>query len=71
MGRDHRGTDILVIEEFLDGPDVVAVLKQMGPERMTERVAVRGLGEPSFRDSVLHCLLTPNKGIYNLLSAAL
>ncbi len=31
MGRDHRGTDILVTEEFLDGPDVVAVLQQMGP----------------------------------------
>ena len=36
MGIDHRGTDILVTEEFLDGPDVVAVLKQMGPESKAE-----------------------------------
>ncbi|MEE8113558.1 MAG: hypothetical protein V3T23_04310, partial [Nitrososphaerales archaeon] len=28
MGIDHRGSGSLVIEEFLDGPDVVAVLKQ-------------------------------------------
>jgi len=26
MGIDHRGTDIFVPQEFLNGPDVVAVL---------------------------------------------
>jgi hypothetical protein len=32
MGINHRGTDILVTEKFLDGPDVVPILKEMGSE---------------------------------------
>ena len=46
MGIDHRGADILVPEQFLDGPDVVTVLKEMGPERMAERMATSRLGDP-------------------------
>ena len=41
-------------EKFLDGPDVVPVLKEMGLERMAERMATGGLGEPSFLDRLLH-----------------
>jgi len=57
MGIDHRGADILVTEQFLDGPDVVAVLKQMGPERMTERVAAGRFGDPEFSNSFFDCPL--------------
>ena len=57
MGIDHRGADILMSEEFLDGPDVVPVFKEMGPERMAERMATGGLGEPCFLDRLLHRLL--------------
>ncbi len=34
MRIDHRGRDILVTEEFLDGPDIVAVLRSMGCKRV-------------------------------------
>jgi hypothetical protein len=39
MGIDHRGFDILVAEEFLDGMDVVAVLEQVGGEGVAKGVA--------------------------------
>lgn len=42
MDVDHRGTDILVPEEFLDGPDVVPVFEEMGSERMAEHMATGG-----------------------------
>lgn len=44
-------------EEFLDGPDVVTVLKEMGPERMSKCMTARRLGEPSFLDRLLHRFL--------------
>jgi hypothetical protein len=31
MGREHLGTDIAMTEEFLDGPDIVAVFQRVGP----------------------------------------
>lgn len=34
MGIDHRGAQVGVAEELLDGADVVAVLEQMSCERM-------------------------------------
>ena len=36
VGVDHRRLDALVAEEFLYGPDVVAVFQQMGSERVAE-----------------------------------
>jgi hypothetical protein len=46
-----------VSEEFLDRPDIVAIFKEMSPERMAEHVAARRLGEPGFLDRLLHRLL--------------
>ena len=43
----------LVAQPLLHGPDVVAVLGQMGGERMTKRVARRGCGDPSPAQGVL------------------
>jgi len=40
MGVDHGGADIFVAEELLDGTKVVAVLQQVGRERVAQRVAV-------------------------------
>jgi hypothetical protein len=36
MGVGHRGTAIFMTEEFLDGPDVVAGLKQMSGKGMED-----------------------------------
>ena len=44
---DHRGLDVLVPQEFLDGSDVVAVLQQMGCKGMTKCVGGHALGQPS------------------------
>ena len=38
-GVDHGRRDVLVTEESLDGPDVVAVLQEVGREGMTKRMA--------------------------------
>jgi hypothetical protein len=35
VGVDHRRGDIFVTEQFLDGPDVVAVFQQVGSEGMS------------------------------------
>ena len=34
MGLYHRGADIAVSREFVDGPDVRGVLQQVGGKRM-------------------------------------
>ena len=38
MGVDHRGFDILMPEQFLDGPDIIAILQEVGREGMAECV---------------------------------
>ena len=43
----HRGPDVLVPQQFLHRPDVVAVLQQMGCERMTKSVGGQALDQPS------------------------
>src|SRR2546427_3345959 len=42
---DHRGADVAVAEEFLDGPDVVASPDELGGEGVAQRVRRGGLGE--------------------------
>jgi hypothetical protein len=37
MGIDHGGTHVLVSQEFLHRPDIIAVLQQMRSETMAER----------------------------------
>ena len=39
MRVDHRGLDILVAEQFLNGPDIVSVLQQMRGKGMAKRMA--------------------------------
>jgi len=39
VGVDHRGPDVGVAQELPNGSDVVAVLQQMGGERVLEGVA--------------------------------
>ena len=39
VGVNHRGADVPMPQQFLDRPDVVSVLEQVGGERVTERVA--------------------------------
>jgi hypothetical protein len=36
VGIDHRGGDVLVAEQLLDGSDVVAVLKEVGGEASSD-----------------------------------
>ena len=45
VGVDHRGADVLVAEELLDGSDVEACLEKVGGERMAEGVRAHGLGD--------------------------
>ena len=42
VGVDHRGADAFVAEEFLDGTNVVSILKKVSGKAVAERVA--GLG---------------------------
>jgi len=42
---DHCGFDVFVTQEFLDGADVVAVLQQVGGERVAEGVAGNAPGD--------------------------
>jgi hypothetical protein len=30
----HRRTDVFMAQEFLDGPDIIAIFQQMGSKRM-------------------------------------
>ena len=36
MGVDHGSFEVLVPEQFLNGSDIIAVLKQMRGKRMTK-----------------------------------
>jgi hypothetical protein len=38
VGRDHRGRDVRVVKQLLDGPDIVPVLEQVRGEGVTERI---------------------------------
>ena len=46
MQVDHRGRDVAMPEQFLHGPDVVAVFQQMGREGMTERILTLPMNRP-------------------------
>jgi len=39
VGIDHGRLDVFMVEELLDGPDIVAGDQQMGGEAVPERVA--------------------------------
>jgi len=46
VGVDRGCLDVIVAEELLDRPDVVAVLQQMGGEAMAEGVIAGVVGNP-------------------------
>ena len=46
MCVDHRGADALVAEQFLDCPDVIAVLQEMRSEGVTKCVTRCPLRDP-------------------------
>ena len=43
MGIDHRGADVLVAQQLLHGPNIVAVFQQMCGEGVAQRVTRRRL----------------------------
>src|SRR5207253_8795518 len=55
VGVDHRGRRITKKKKFLDGPDVMALLQQVGGEGMTEGMADDRLGNAGCVNRVLHC----------------
>jgi hypothetical protein len=46
VGVDHRRADVLVPKKFLDRPDIIPILQEMGSERMPECVASDGFLDP-------------------------
>ena len=51
---DHGRADVAMAEELLDGADVVAVLEQVGRERVAKCVTARVLGDAGGADGVTH-----------------
>lgn len=51
---DHRGADVLVTLQLLNGADVVTGLEQMGGERMAECMARRRFGDARRAHRLLH-----------------
>ena len=47
----HGGLDVLVPKEFLDGPDIIAILQQVGGETVSEGVTTDGFIDASQFDS--------------------
>lgn len=45
MGVDHRGLQIGVAQQVLDGPDIISCLKQMGGKRMPQCVDGNPFGD--------------------------
>ena len=59
MGVDHRGFDIFVAEEFLDGADVVAALQEVGGEGVAEGVTAVRLVRWAVRVACLSTFWSP------------
>src|SRR5512145_2859877 len=54
MGVYHRGTDVTVSEEFLDGADVIPSFQEMGCKGVPKRMATSWLGDVCLADSGVH-----------------
>lgn len=54
VGVSHGRVGVRVAEDFLDGADVVAIVEQMGGERMPKRVAGGWLGQAFPAGGLLH-----------------
>jgi hypothetical protein len=65
VGVDHRGGDVLVAEELLDGADVVVVLEEVRGEAVAQSVGRDGLGDVRRQDSAPRTA-GPTRGRANL-----
>ncbi len=58
MRINHRGADVLMPEQFLNRPNIIAILKQVSRERMAEGVTTGRLAHPrpagGFFDGLLY-----------------
>jgi hypothetical protein len=63
---DHRRAHVLVAQELLSGPNVVAILKEVRRKRMTERMATGRLGDPCRASGFFDGLL--NDGFVQVMS---
>jgi hypothetical protein len=54
VGRQHRGTDILMPEQFLDCSTLTALLKHMSRKGVAKRMAACRLGYPGFSDDFFY-----------------
>jgi len=48
VGVQHRRTDVLVSEQFLDRANIVPIFEQVRREGVAQGMAARVLGEPGF-----------------------
>jgi hypothetical protein len=69
VGVDHRGIQVVVTEQLLNGADVAAIFQQMGGEGVAERVGGGPLGETRPADSLEHGAL--HHGLVEVMAAAL
>ena len=57
VGVDHRGADVAVAQQLLDGSDVVAALQQVGGEGVAERVTGCRFGDARPANGFFHLAL--------------
>lgn len=57
MGIDHRRFHILVSQQLLDRPNVIAIFQQVGSETMAQRMARDAVGEGQALGRASHCSL--------------
>lgn len=57
MRINHRRSNILVSEQFLDGSDIVAAFKQMGGKAVAESMATGRLGNTRGKNGFFYCVL--------------
>src|ERR1700687_5321812 len=57
MRIDHRGAHVLVTQEFLHGPNIVARFQQMGRKAVPKRVTASILPNPGSSQRCLDCAL--------------
>lgn len=69
MRIDHCRCHVLVSKQFLDCPNIVPVLKKVGREGMTKRMATGGFGNLSLAGGLFYRFL--NYGFVQVMSVLL
>ena len=62
VGINHRGGEIFVPEEFLDGPDIITILQKMGSKTVPKSMTARRFRDPASPDRVLDRVLQVSLG---------